>query len=916
MILSACNTSAPPPSDPPPVAPVVAASPPPPAPAAPVVQEKPAVQPDIQRDEDVWTLLERGESDKARGFFLGKVDVHAVDSRGMTPLHWAAEIRDSKLATFFIAMGAEIDAVDKQGRTPLGISAEKHDAATAKVLVAAGADIHHAMPGATSPALIAITINGDFLSALMTADSIRGTDANGQTILDLALGLPDSKAHAEAAEQLILMGATSKSPLFSYFAPGVRSSNYNIRITDGITPLHFAASEGYTGFIAFLIEKNADVNVKNSSGTTPLHEAARSGNIEAIQLLLDKGAAINAQDAKGNSVLHIAMPPTVHQQALSLFLSRGANPNLKDEHGDSPLHIMIILNRDVSIVKTLLNSRASGGRADVSIRNIDGKTPLYLAIQENRDNYIPLLLEYKSDVFAADNAGITPFERALREQSPLLPALITPDTVLQNDSNGNTMLHITIKNRGNISIIERILDNRALINARNQEGDTGLHLTVRQNKRDTGELLLARGADIFAPNAKKESPLYLAFSAPGGLRRWMLNATTLQARDGLGNTVLHYAAQWKLNVFIPLIIEMGGNKEAANNTGETPLFMAVKYDSPSTIGTLLSTGAIISARDILGNTCLHAAVRWNAFRSAETLISSGLDINAHALNGKTPLHDAIRLGVPDLATLLIQHGAALEVRDANGNTPLMEAIAGGFPATAEWLVVVGANPTTRNARGDTPLHIAVALEQREFVLVLLNRGVSIHARNALGMTPFRIALGTSPQMVATLLTKDRIVTADDDGSSPLHIAIQDRASTAMVKVIINQGGGASVAAIDAAGRTPLRLAMDKDAWDLAKLLITAGSDIFSIAGDEKSPAEIALSKGEEAIRSVFDGETIKAQDRSGNTVLHYAAQTGNPQTISLLIQLGADKNIKNIAAESPADIAQRWKRNDAVALLN
>jgi hypothetical protein len=32
--------------------------------------------------------------------------------------------------------------------------------------------------------------------------------------------------------------------------------------------------------------------------------------------------------------------------------------------------------------------------------------------------------------------------------------------------------------------------------------------------------------------------------------------------------------------------------------------------------------------------------------------------------------------------------------------------------------------------------------------------------------------------------------------------------------------------------------------------------------------------------------------------------------------LGADKTIRNIASESPADIALRWRNNEAAALLN
>jgi ankyrin repeat protein len=523
------------------------------------------------------------------------------------------------------------------------------------------------------------------------------------------------------------------------------------------------------------------------------------------------------------------------------------------------------------------------------------------------------LLEYKSDIFSVDNDRITPFEKALQDRQALLPSLITPETVLQNDSTGNTLLHITIQKQGDIKVVGMILDRQALVNARNKEGDTSLHLAVRQNNRETGNLLLSRGADIFAPNSKGESPLYQAFYSPGTIREWILTKETIKARDGLGNTILHYAAQWKMDQHIPLIIDKGANIEAVNATGETPIFAAVKNNSPSTIRVLKSQGALIGARDILGNSCLHAAVRWNAPKAAEELIGLGIDINAHALNGKTPLHDAVRIGNVEIETLLINRKADLEVRDANGNTPVMEAAIAGFTSTIERLVAKGADSGIRNSRGDTPLHIAVNMEQEDVAKLFLRWGASIHAKNSLGMTPFRIALQTSPKMVSTLLTKDRIALPDDDGFAPLHIAIQVGASIDTVKVIIDQGG--RIAAVDSEGRTPLRLAVDRNAWELAQFLIDKGADIFSLAADGKSPAGIVLSKGNDAVRAFFTAKAINAQDPSGNTILHYAAQGGNSKMVSLLIELGANKNIKNIAGENPADIAERWKRNDVAIVL-
>ena len=916
--------------------PVVYTPPPEPPPSASSV---------VPAEDDVWTLLAKGEGDKARPFFLGEVDINARDSLGRTALHIAAENEDSFLAAFFISLGAEVDALDREQRTPLAISTEKLDAPTARVLAASGADIHFPMKNNTSPARTAVRQNGEFLSAFLFPRGLSSIDASGRTILhiaaeagsasavdailkvdnnyaqkdnlgktalDIALERSDSRDHAETAEYLILAGAVSDNPLFGYFAPAVRTSNYNIRSADGMAPLHYIAREGYMGYLCYMVEKKADVNIKNASGATPLHEAARSGNVMLMETLLDNGAEINTQDAKGNSALHIAVPPATHLAAINLFLGRGANPNLRDVHGDSPLHIAIVLNRQTEIIRTLL-----AGGADVTIRDVDGKTPLYLAVEYNRGQYIPLLLSFRADIFAEDNGGISPFEKALRENAAMAFPLITAETVQQNDSAGNTLLHIAVSAGGSTAILKEIIARNAAINARNKAGDTSLTIAVRNDAQEAGELLLNHGANIFAANAAGESPLYLSFPPPGKsaseLRQWMLTPQTLGARDGLGNTALHYAAQWRFDTWIPFLVELGAKTEAANATGETPLFTAVKYDSPSTIIVLIDNGALLSGRDTLGNSVLHAAVRWHAINAANTLIDLGLDVNCHALNGKTPLHDSIRLGMLDIEILLLKRGADIEIRDAEGNTPFMEAVFAGNPAIMEQLTSMGADPNTRNFRGDTPLHIVAAAERADLATLLLGWGASIHAKNSRGRTPFQNALATSPRLVRTLLTKDRLFASDDNGSSVLHIAIQERASLPIIKTILDLG--ARLSSVDSEGRTPLRLAVDMNLWDSAKLLADSGTDVYITARDGKSAAELSLVKGEAGIKALFSGKAIDSKDSSGNTILHYAARQGNTLMITQLLSLGASKGTKNIAAESPADIAMRWKHPDAAALL-
>jgi ankyrin repeat protein len=892
---------------------------------------------------DVWALLQRGDS-SARGLFLGEVDANAVDPQGRTPLHYAAERGDTQLASFFISIGANVNALDNSGQSPLGISIGKDDSAMAAILTAAGADIHLPISGTTA-ARLALTKNGAMLKAVLTPASAESVDSSGKTIihiasiegnlqaienilsvfpsnpallnkidndkrnaLDYALLRPDSARHMEIAEQLILSGAASSNPIFSYFAPAVRSANFNIRRNESFAPIHYAVRDNYPGMLSFLFSKNVDVNIKNDSGATPLHEAARAGNLAFMRLLLDRGANVNAIDGKGNTPLHTGIPANVHREAANLLLERGADPNLRDEHGDTPLHIVIILNRSIDVAQTLL-----GGGSDVHIRNIQGKTPLYVAIQEKRNDLVPLLLSYGSDVFATDNSGITPFDLALRDTGNIFSILVTPETVTQRDSAGNTMLHIAVNNNGSPRHIGTILDQRPIIDARNRDGDTALHIAVRKNQRENGEYLITRGSNIFAVNAAGISSLYLALTAPDGIREWMINPTTIIAKDGLGNNMLHFAAQWKLDRAIPVIIQKGVPIDEQNATGETALFMAVKTDSISTIRVLLENKANLNARDKQGNTLLHTAVRWNSRASAALLISSGIDINAYSLNGCTALHDAVSLGMSDIETLLIAQGANLEVRDIDGNTPFMDAVKAGLIPSIQKLASYGADTATRNNRGDTPLHIAVIQERYDLVSMLLNTGASIHARNTASRTPFQTAVNMSLRMVSALLTSDRINLSDNMGNSALHIALQERASPEIIRLIIIIGS--RINAVDNNGQTPLRLAVDLGLLEQAKILADEGADPFFVAVDNKSPADIAISKGVNYVRALFSGRAINSRDSSANTVLHFAARYGTPEIIETLLELGANKTIRNIASELPVDIALRWNRIDNAELL-
>ncbi|MDR2509220.1 MAG: ankyrin repeat domain-containing protein [Spirochaetaceae bacterium] len=925
--------------------------------AAPAPPKQAAAAPEPSRDKTavrrLGDLIAAGKTEEAKTFFFTAMSVNDTDSDGKSALHFAALNRSSELADFFIKLGTLVDTADNEGDTPLNLSARVPDAKTSAVLAAAGANIHHRPSMGDTPAQIAVRPeNAAYLDALLTPASLVSTDEDGKTILRLAvdtentvacdtilraardargavlqemLGKKDkdgksaldvcfskrgSKNAASMSAAIITAGGTTADPFYPYFAPAIRTLNFNQRSSTGISPLHFAVREKYSGWVDYLLEKNADPNIKSTSGATPLIEAARIGDLDTMRKLLDKGANPNIQDAQGNTAMHVAIPEEAHRAALELLLSKNGNPNIRDERGDSPAHIVIDLNRSADVLEVLLSRGA-----DVTIYNIEGKTPLFVAVEKERSALIPVLLKYRSDIFAVSNQGVTPFEKALQAGGSTLDEMITEDTVQRSDNGGNTPLIAAVKMRAHIDIIRRILDRNAKVNARNQEGDTALHNAVRQNDAAAGDLLISRGANIFLQNSKGESPLSLTFSTRGGVREWMFIPVVLEAADGQGRTVLHYAAEQRLDQAIANIVSRGAAVDAQNVLGETPLFIAVRINSASTVRALLQAGANINGRDSLGNTALHIAVRYESLAAAEALIAAGIDINTYNLNNSTALHEAVKLGKYPIASLLVQRKTNLELRDADGNTPLECAVISGNYRMTELLVRSKADVNTRNNDGVVPLLIAVRGERSDLVALLLDNQAQIHARDADGESPFTAALGVSLRMALSLLSKGRDQT-DDEGRSPLHIALMMGRGQVEIEAITGWVGDRQLVIVDRQGKTPLRYAVDLKNWIAAKYLTEQGSNVFSQARDSLTPAEVVIMSGDkEAVRALFGGRAISSSDAAGNTALHYAARIGSTDIISFLLEIGANRGTRNTSGDLPADIALRWGRSEQANML-
>ena len=79
------------------------------------------------------------------------------------------------------------------------------------------------------------------------------------------------------------------------------------------TALHYAASEGHTSVLQYLLKAGVDINARNWQGKTPLHTATHHGRKEIVAVLLELGAAVDELYAGWLSALHRALEINDHE---------------------------------------------------------------------------------------------------------------------------------------------------------------------------------------------------------------------------------------------------------------------------------------------------------------------------------------------------------------------------------------------------------------------------------------------------------------------------------------------------------------------------------------------------------------------------------------------------------------------------
>lgn len=148
-------------------------------------------------------------------------------------------------------------------------------------------------------------------------------------------------------------------------------------------------SEGMT--VNKLNSINAIVDGANISSTSSLHVAAQGGNRRIVRLLLENDADCSKRNSAGFTPLLCATIEG-HEGVADLLLSHGASLHDVDNNDRSALH-WAVMHRHDGLLRNLLK-RCVGDSHLLNKQNVEGRTPLFLAVGMNNEVAVELLLEF------------------------------------------------------------------------------------------------------------------------------------------------------------------------------------------------------------------------------------------------------------------------------------------------------------------------------------------------------------------------------------------------------------------------------------------------------------------------------------------------------------------------------------------
>ncbi|KAK8128545.1 hypothetical protein PG984_009653 [Apiospora sp. TS-2023a] len=486
--------------------------------------------------------------------------------------------------------------------------------------------------------------------------------------------------------------------------------------------------------VRLLLVFGADPNSPDRDGVTPLFASVEESFLDGASLLLKYGADANLA---AGPALETPLGLSVIEDKFSfakLLLTYGGDSNHVMSNGDTILIRTITKARPLRFVKLML-----AYEADSNAKNREGKTPLFEAITEGRADIVADLLD------AGANPNLPGPKHMLWpaiHHTPCLRLLLARGADPKK-APGVMELAASINN---IESVRCLLKAGVDPNAKKDGVYTPLCSSIRDNRADIFQLLLANGADpnYLAPLVKAGADL----NSPKGILETAVQSNNAEALDWLlnagvspndkvpktGATALTTAIRDNRPELVDLLLSRGADPNVRGQ--DWPVCMAVKQ--PQILKRLLP--ALAEPRAFKG--VMEMAVVANQLESIKLLLQAGVSVEDRNGGVFSPLTTAIRERRKDIVRFLLDEANA-DVNAPGEHLPIVKALRryeDGDTEIIEMLLASGADPN-KIYRGHSAFVQAVENGDAHVLQLLVDRcGVDLNAKDDNNMTILEIAM--------------------------------------------------------------------------------------------------------------------------------------------------------------------------------
>ena len=348
--------------------------------------------------------------------------------------------------------------------------------------------------------------------------------------------------------------------------------------------------------------------------------------------------------------------------------------------------------------------------------------------------------------------------------------------------------------------------------------------------------------------------------------------------------------------------EVGNRNTDLDHWRSHKLIKAIESNDSSAVQQLLLEGHldVNSIYDQKGQTLLYLAVKIGNTEIVRMLIEAKANVNARNDVKKIPIQIPIHTAeFKDDKGKKVSANISAGLLDDSRPTPLYLAVKNRNVIMVQMLTAAGADVNI-NLERMTPLYVAVENGDTEIVRMLIEAGADVNLEIDKDVRDTALHVAAHEDIAQMLIEAGADIKRYRDSLISSVISHQE-----LISMFIDTED--DVDAQNKIKQTNLYLSIIRGIKRVVKLLIDAGADANSLSKPDGRNSLHALARGVAnkdiaRILTAF-GANIHAQDKWGETPLHYAVRAGSDELVRAFIALGADVNAQDNLGNTPLHIA-------------